>query len=119
LWEDGVRTQLPENLTLTMFPGMRNLPGDTNLKTLIEGIPEFVDVIRVADNKASLPLKLYLRAVDHDTLLKSGNCRALRRNPGEHLPWLDSLQSDQFVTSTERATQGSSNEKEPIPSTEK
>lgn len=91
--------QLPEDLTVTMFPGMRNLPGDTNLKMLTEGIPEFVDVIRVADNKANFPRKLYLRAVDHDTLLKSGNCRALRRNPGKHLPWLDSLQSHHSVTS--------------------
>lgn len=73
LWEDREKIPLAEYLTLTMFPGMRH-PLDTNLKTLSEGRPEFVDVIRVADiGKANFPLKIYPRAVAHDTLLNPGH----------------------------------------------
>jgi hypothetical protein len=35
------------------------------------------------------------------------DCRALRDNPGQHLLWLDSLQTDQNVTRQERLIYGS------------
>jgi hypothetical protein len=74
LWEDDKKVSLSECLTLTMYPGMINRPGgDTNLRTLREGKPEFIDVIRVAGSLAHFPLKLYPRAVAHDKLLTSGH----------------------------------------------
>jgi hypothetical protein len=69
LWEDKERVPLSEYLTLTMYPGMK-FPHDPNMKTLNEGRPEFVDIIRVANGTASFPLKLYPRAVDNNALLK-------------------------------------------------
>jgi len=70
LWEDEIKVQLQENLTLTMHPGMIDrYPVDKNLQTLRAGTPEFVDVIRVGDNIAHFPLKFYPRAVDHGKLL--------------------------------------------------
>ena len=69
LWEDKEKVPLSEYLTLTMFPGMK-FPHDPNMKTLNEGRPEFVDLIRVANGMATFPLKIYPRAVDNDALLK-------------------------------------------------
>jgi hypothetical protein len=69
LLEDGEKVLLQEYLTLTMYPGMMPAPY-ANTKTLNEGRPEFVDIIRVADGMAHFPLKFYPRAVDHHTLLK-------------------------------------------------
>jgi len=75
LWQDGEKVPLAEVLILTMYPGMINVyPVDTNLKTLREGKPEFVDVIRVhASGAAVFPLKFYPRAVAHDKLLQLGH----------------------------------------------
>jgi hypothetical protein len=70
LWEDGQRVPLSEYLTLTMYPGILIGGFDTNKKTLNEGRPEFVDIIRVANGMAHFPLKIYPRAVAHATLLK-------------------------------------------------
>ncbi|OLA97441.1 MAG: hypothetical protein DMF12_00080 [Verrucomicrobia bacterium] len=67
LWEDGKRVLLQECLTLTMYPGI--LKQEADFRTLNEGKPEFVDVIRVADGMAIFPLKFYPRAVAHGTLL--------------------------------------------------
>jgi len=68
LWEDEVKVPLQEVLTLTMHPGVLKPEGD--FRTLNEGCPEFVDVIRVGDGIAHFPLKFYARAVDHKNLLK-------------------------------------------------
>jgi hypothetical protein len=75
LWQDGERVALPETLILTMYPGMTSAyPVDTNLKTLREGKPEFVDVIRThVAGGAFFPLKFYPRAVAHDELLHPGH----------------------------------------------
>jgi hypothetical protein len=70
LWEDGQKVPLSEYLTLTMYPGILVGGVDANKKTLNEGRPEFVDIIRVANGMAHFPLKIYPRAVAHATLLK-------------------------------------------------
>jgi hypothetical protein len=71
LWEDEQKVRLQENLVLTMHPGMlAPYPTDRNMRTLTDGCPEFVDVIRVGpDRIAHFPLKFYPRAVDHAKLL--------------------------------------------------
>jgi hypothetical protein len=47
------------------------------------------------------------------------NCRALRPNRGDHLPWLDSLQTGQNVMSGERAIEGRGGDLEAAPTAEK
>jgi hypothetical protein len=68
LWEDDAKVPLQEVLTLTMYPGILKPEGD--FRTLNEGCPEFVDIVRVGDGIAHFPLKFYPRAVDHKNLLK-------------------------------------------------
>ena len=72
LWKDELKVRLQENLVLTMNPGMlAPYPKDRNMRTLTDGCPEFIDVIRVGPDKiAHFPLKFYPRAVDHPNLLK-------------------------------------------------
>jgi hypothetical protein len=71
LWEGETKVPLQEVLTLTMYPGVLKPEGD--FRTLNEGCPEFVDIIRVGDGIAHFPLKFYPRAVDHKNLLKSNH----------------------------------------------
>ncbi len=69
LWEDRRKVELQECLVLTMYPGVMKTHDDK--RTLNEGKPEFVDVIRVGNGIAHFPLKFYPRAVKHDALLKA------------------------------------------------
>jgi hypothetical protein len=68
LWEDEGKVALQECLILTMYPGVMKSHDDK--RTLYEGKPEFVDVIRVGDGIAHFPLKFYPRSVNHAALLK-------------------------------------------------
>jgi len=78
--EDGRRTPLPEYLTLTMHPGMTApYPADRNMKTLVGGCPEFVDVIHVTqDGLAIFPCKFYPGAVDASVIFKPAHTYQIR-----------------------------------------